>query len=810
MVSKIEGAHCDECPLRSNAFCTPKAMRSDIPYLFIGGGPSITEAYKGDFLTTTDAGKLTLSVATFNGIDRDHIQYTSSVCCAGMADLSARDKKKAIACCNGPLFDRIDVADPVGVVIMGADAAQAVAGDSRVTALRVGPARTLAATETPTIVTVSPWACIALERNFQFFVTDVGKLVNDPPPFELPNYNVITDKYDALIAVGAWLKDARNQSAPQPLVLDIEVAMEKDIAFEHPDRFEMLCLGLKYGDEPITVVAEKGLSKQFYQLLGDLCKYTEVTAHNGKFDLAGLRPHCGKIDLNFDTMLASYSFDERTGIHGLKYLAQEYLGAPEYDAEIKDIVGASKNFALIPKDLLYKYNAYDIHCTSELKKLYQRRLNDNPVVAKAFNHLIATSNMLQDVENMGMAIDVSYLGALEHEFVERIASRREELVSLSETTGMLYDKKLGFNPNSFAQVKQFLRDQSVAVPSTSKENLLKVVDKIDQIKATLSEEATLPVNLSVVDDFIKCLLEYKSDTKLNGTYIQGTKERLYRGKVHPTYLIHGTTTGRLSARNPNTQNVAGDLSIKRMFVSSGPDRSLVHADYSQAELRIVSWLAGDMYFRDIFNDGTRDLFDELIVEVFPGSNKELEDPFEWKHNKRRKVKAMVYGLGYGLTEYGLARQLEISVDEAQAMMEKFFEVIPEVVQWQKNVKRQVLDGHNLVTPFGRHRRYSLITNENKRSVLNEALAFLPQSTASDTTVSAAIVLNKKLFKTFGPEVRIINLVHDDIIADCPDDIVEDVEQMLRNEMLSAAYKVVGDYVKFDVGTGYAKSWDKML
>lgn len=803
MVLKHPLADCENCPLYDGTYYQ-QPMVDDAKYLFVGSSPTTNEGFKGGFLRSTEAGKLVQSVCSVHQIDRNSVNYTTAVRCSGLGDLKLADRRKAIAACNNVLFDDLDKADPVAVVTLGGEAHQALTGSRQaVSAARVGPAKYSEVTETILVPTISPWACIQNESQFQFLVTDIAKLVYAPPVFTPPEWELVTTEQEALDIIDKWMDKSWGHAGMYPdlidLTVDIEVAMEKDISFEHPERYEMLCIGAALGNDPVVVFAEEALTKEFWNALAELCKHVEVVAHNGKFDLNGLRPLCGKVHLGFDTMLAHYVLDERTGIHGLKYLAQEYLGAPAYDDEITALMGKSKDFGSVPKEILYKYNAYDIHCTRELKKLFKARLAETGLTHVA-EFLVAVSNMLQDVEHFGMTIDQEYLGELDHTYTLRMA---EQIEKLQETAGG------SFNPRSYQQIKKFLLDHGVEVPSTSAEILQNVLDRIKEIAK--ENEGALPKNLLVVYDMLTTLMEYRKDQKLYGTYIDGTKQRLYFGKVHPTYLIHGTTTGRLSARNPNTQNIASSPEIKRLFIPRGPEFSLVHADYSQAELRVLSYFAKDRYFRDIFNDGTRDLFDELIVEIFPGSIKELEDEFSWKM-KRRKVKTVVYGLNYGRTKYGVAHGLDIEVEEAEEIMDRFFSTIPEIIDFQAWVKDQVRAGHDLVTPFGRRRRYSLITKANENKVMNEALAFMPQSTASDCTVSAAIRVDAEFKRIWGDSPdrpQIINLVHDDIITDARDDDVEQVGEILRRHMIEVAEEIVEGYVKFDVAANAGKSWDEL-
>lgn len=791
-------AKCEECPLARNTYYQ-QPIDTTAEYLYVGSGPTDSEGFKGGFLRASEAGQLINAVNNIHGISLEDVTYTTAVRCSGLSDLKLTDKRKAINACNGALFSDIDAVDPAAVVALGGEAHVALTGDRKaISSARVGPAKYNETVDAVLVPTVSPWACIQNESQFQFLVTDIAKLVHQPPVFTPPEWELLTTEAEALAVMDKLILHG---VLGGDLTTDIEVAMEKDISFEHPDRYEMLCVGVKLNNSVVYVFAEDALSQPFWYKYKQLCDYTTVVGHNGKFDLNGLRAHCGKIKLGFDTMLAHYVLDERTGIHGLKYLAQEYLGAPPYDDEITALMGKSKDFGSVPKEILYKYNAYDVHCTYELKKLFAARLEELRMT-HVHDFLIEVSNMLQDVERQGMTIDQKYLGELDYEYTQLMVTQLEALRDYGGPD---------FNPRSYQQIKKFLEEQGVTVPGTSAAILEEVIAAIEKMAKEQGDD--LPGNLALVYGMLTTLLEYRKANKLYGTYIDGTKQRLYRGRVHPTYLIHGTTTGRLSARNPNTQNIASDKKIKRLFVprDGGEQYSLVHADYSQAELRVLSYLAGDDYFRRIFNDSSRDLFDELIVEIYPGSIKELEDPAEWKQ-KRRVVKTVVYGLNYGRTEYGIAHGLGIDVEEALEIKNRFFSTIPEIIAWQEGIKRQVLRGDNLVTPFGRHRRYSLITKQNKNKVMNEALAFMPQSIASDCTVSAAIAVAREFQEGWGnvPNApKIINLVHDDIIVDCHDADTLAVSNILRKAMIHSASEAVNNYVRFDVESDIGKSWDKL-
>ena len=304
-----------------------------------------------------------------------------------------------------------------------------------------------------------------------------------------------------------------------------------------------------------------------------------------------------------------------------------------------------------------------------------------------------------------------------------------------------------------------------------------------------------------VHEFTELLLKYRREQKLYGTYVKGTSQRLYRGRVFPTFLLHGSVTGRLACRNPNVQNVPRESSIRRLFVPSKPENVFIQVDYSQAELRVLSFLAGDEYFRDIFNGGDRDLFNELTPVLYPKADRSRLSPSEWKE-LRIRVKAYVYGVSYGRTEFSIAKEFDVSVAEAAKGMSAFFSVIPEIVAFREETRARVLRGEDLVTPFGRRRRYPLITKENVKDIMNEALAFLPQSTASDMCLQAMTWVRRDL-RGWG---WVRNIIHDALLIEAHRDDAEEIAALASKHMIASAATIVGDYVKFDTEYKIGTDW----
>jgi len=756
----------------------------------VGEAPGLQEARRG-VPFTGPSGKLLDAVLHHHGIERGDVLLANA--CSCRPPDNSTPPKMAIAACQPRLLSELQDRGVDTVVALGNTAAISLLGYGGVTKIRAGTGRKSDSLPGVRIIpTLHPAAALRQADLFPNIVTDIGK-VNSPNVVFTPPVYVVGDTEDEAIG---YLTQLENRPA-RPIVVDIEVDIEKDTSFDHPNQYGMLCTGLGYERGKALILGEGAMGSERVRVhTGNLLRSRPIVGQNFKFDGAGLYPLIGPVEVWFDTMIASYTFDERPGIHGLKYQAVEYLGAPQYDLEIKKYVGPGIGYGAIPRPLLYKYNAYDLVCTYDLKDMWIGRYEDSaygPELRRVHDFLCRASNQLMYVELNGIAIDRDYLNQLERDFLvslEGIEGDLDGIISRDPEAEHQFEKRgTGINPRSPLQVKKYFTTRNIDVPNTNKETLNLILDKYG---SQISDE---------VRDFCTTLLKHRKEAKLYGTYVKGIRKRLYRGRVYPTFLLHGTTTGRLSCRNPNLQNIPRGSTIRRQFVPSKTDNVFVEADYAQAELRVLSFLAGDSYFRDIFNGGERDLFDELTPVLYKGAVRDEFDAFAWKE-LRIRVKAYVYGVSYGREAYSIAQEFDIPQGEAKRGMNAFFGVIPEIVAFREKTRRDVLAGNDLVTPFGRRRRYMLITKENVKDVMNEALAFKPQSTASDICLGAMTEIRQDL-KGIG---YVRNIVHDSILAECHRSRVDEVKEIMEKRMLESAHSIVGDYVKFAVDFKVGDNW----
>jgi uracil-DNA glycosylase family 4 len=780
----------------------PSLIPVGVPRLaVVGEAPGFQETIYGEPFKGP-SGKLLDKVLDYHGFARKEVLYTN-VCLCRPPD-NATPPAAAQAACRGRLIRELDESGVSTVVALGGTATNSLVDDPRtITTLRVGPPKQPTRQLSGSSVTrvIPTWHPAYTLRNadaFPTLVSDIEKVNRlDMGSWVEPEWGYYDEPLQAVTFLDD-LKDWQNATGHYEMVVDIEVGIEKDTAFDHPNMYQMLCVGLCWEKGETAVIGEEAMKNaQVRGRLDRLLKRSKIIAHNGKFDLAGLYPIFPGLTLWFDTMLAHYALDERSGGHGLKILAVERLGAPAYDDEIKQYVPRGGNYANIPREILYKYNALDVACTWALYELFSAELDapvdetwpypELPVKSLRDWHdfLVAASNQLMYLELNGISVDVEYNTQLSLEYIEKLQNMEE---SLSAIVAQATQNDIpSINPRSPKQVKEYLHSEGILMGTTNR-------DALEELQSRLDET-------SYAGRFVNGLLEHRFEAKRYGTFVKGIRQRLYGGRVFTNYLLHGTTSGRLASRNPNLQNIVRDKNIRRQFVAGKPGNILVQADYKQAEGRVIAWLAHDTYLRDIFADESADLFNMLGAGLYKCSPEELQDGSPLAKERRVRTKAFFYGIGFGREYYSIAKEYKLPIREAERDYNAFLETIPDTVRWQQAIKERVLSGKDLISPFGRRRRFSLITPQNQKDVFNEALSYLPQSTASDICLSALIQLRPKL-----RGIGFIRLtIHDALVVETPEARLEQVSDMLRTEMVEAARRIT-TYVPFAVDVSHGHSW----
>lgn len=604
------------------------------------------------------------------------------------------------------------------------------------------------------------------------------------------------------------------------VVVDIETGGDLDTML--PEELWLLSVAITDGKR-VMVLSEEWLEiKRNKDVLRDfLLSGVKLIAHNMKFDFRTLSAVLGAdIKGHLCTMLLHHAINPGAKEHGLKPTVQKYLGAPEWEHYTKEFVkGRYKTgseapeyypkdlfdkymalapqlgnipvgFEAIPREHLYLYNAYDVYWTWHLYEYLLKAATGDPRIARIAKFEFEMSNFFQDVERNGVAVDWDYLEMLRMQLEAEEIVVLEEIRELAATAG--YEGWATFNPNAPVQVKKLYAAAGITLKSTAQGIL---------------EDLKLDEN-SLGGKITTKLLEARKVTKLKGTYVVGIQKRTHDGVVYPDFLVHGTSTGRLSSRDPNIQNVPrdedGKISLRRIFVPRDLEtRSLVSVDYSQAELRVMACMSEDPYLISLFQPGMPDFFDSLMPTAFPRHNLEELDK-DTKKNMRANLKGVIYGMSYGRRAPAIAKALEMPVGEAQSIINNYFRAAPHLYDWRADIEAAAVDPtRTLVSPFGRYYQAEVVTGRNKQNIINSGLAFLPQSTASDICVTAAMAVATWLSDY---DAYIIATIHDAILIDCPDEHIEEVSRRVQEEMEAAGDAVFGGVVPFATEATHGKSW----
>lgn len=470
--------------------------------------------------------------------------------------------------------------------------------------------------------------------------------------------------------------------------------------------------------------------------------------HNGKFDVSFLRakgiPH-NQCRVDEDTLLLSYSLDEVGGRHSLEQCVVDHLGLPEYKDKIKaHMKKTGTDWRTVDKDHLCRYNAEDVVHTALLFNHLHPKVMRVKHLRKAYKKLmIPASNALATIELNGMPIDQTVLAASQKELEGKMEAARVEVAKV------VMDED--FNPNSHKQVTAALKKLGIKARATDK-------DSLKPFKGT---------------PFVDKLMAFRGVQKLLGTYIKPFVK--YGSRVHTSYLIHGTVTGRLSSSGPNMQNIPKEDIVRRHF-KTPPGRVFVSFDYSQAELRSLAVLSGDKNLIDIFKSG-KDMHAAVAAEVYGKlftreseylPDGKTENPVYNKY--RRYAKTVNFGVVYGATEPTLMERLGITWDEAHKLVTGWFAMFPEAREFMDECRAAPMLGRPLITVFGRQRRFYVVAPSNIRGQENEAGNFPHQSMCSDFTLDAAIELDRIYHSTQGLPGNAfqVNIIHDDNMFECDD------------------------------------------
>jgi DNA polymerase I len=603
------------------------------------------------------------------------------------------------------------------------------------------------------------------------------------PPLTRSYYKVTSQD-----ALDAWLA----KLAAAPLIsfdtetdsLDYMQARIVGLSFAvTPGEAAYLPLGHDYPGAPHQLDREKVLAA-FKPLLEDPTR--PKLGHHLKYDAHVLANYGIAIaGQRFDSMLESYVLNSVATRHDMDSTAEKYLGVRTIHYE--DVAGKGAKqitFNQVDVDRATEYSAEDADITLQLHLALWPQIEAVPTLKAVYETIEQPLvSVLYRMERTGVLVDRELLKIQSSE----LAARMLELQTLAHA-----EAGGPFNVDSPKQLQEILfgkmgipvtRKTPTGQPSTAE-------DVLEELAAT----HPLP----------KLILEYRGVAKLKSTYTDKLPEQIDQatGRIHTSYHQAVAATGRLSSMDPNLQNIPirtkEGRRIRQAFIAP-PGHSLVAADYSQIELRIMAHLSGDASLLQAFAED-RDVHQATAAEVFTTPLGEVTA------DQRRSAKAINFGLMYGMSAFGLARQLGIGRGDAQKYMDLYFERYPGVKRYMEQTRHQARESGFVETVFGRRLYLPEIQSRNQalrqyaeRSAINAPM----QGTAADIIKRAMIDVDGWL-QTSRLPARLIMQVHDELVLEVADHAVPAVVNELRAHMARAAKLAVP--LKVDVGIGL--NWDE--
>ena len=486
----------------------------------------------------------------------------------------------------------------------------------------------------------------------------------------------------------------------------------------------------------------------------------------------------------FDTMLESYVFNPTGNRHDMDTLALKYLG--HRTVHYEDIAGKGARqipFSEVPIETASHYAAEDADITLQLHEHLWPRLQQEPALARVLTDIeVPLIPVLARMEQRGVLIDGALLASQSKELGKQI----HQLEQAAHTAA-----GQPFNLGSPLQLQQILFEKQG----------LPVVRKTPKGQPSTAEDVLQ--ELAIDYELPRLILEHRSLSKLKSTYTDRLPEQINprTGRVHTSYHQAVAATGRLSSTDPNLQNIpirtAQGRRIRQAFIAP-PDCLIMACDYSQIELRIMAHLSGDVGLLKAFLAGV-DVHQATASEVFNLPYDEVDS------DHRRAAKAINFGLMYGMSAFGLARQLNIGRQEAQAYMDTYFLRYPDVRQFMEATRQQARDKGYVETLFGRRLYLADInaSNMQRRQAAERAAINAPmQGTAADIIKRAMIEVDRWL-QSHMPGAHLVMQVHDELVFEVPMDLLEPLRTAVVRCMSAAADLKV----PLVVDTGSGPDWD---
>ena len=785
-------AKCESCPLKNQTYVPSYTGGGNGRFVFIGEAPGHEEAIRKQPFVG-QSGKLLRSVSTRAGIDITEQVLTNAVSChpPGNREPTAQE----IECCFPRLAYEIETyASEATIVTLGKTAAQTVLGEAkysdRVSQWNEWRSR-------PVISTWHPAYVLRQPGQMHTLMSDIARAqrgrhfgpLSAPPGFFVPA--------DA-IQLHDWL-----QTCPYGATVAFDLETDNVIWYDTPTTpaDEVLMLGMAWSpDEAVIVPADMlAHSPGVWGVLQAFFDREDLTfvGHNAKFDELFLRSIGLEVHSKFDTFLAHYVLYE-DGTHGLKALAAEYFDLHDYEQALvqKYLKNRNDRYSKVPFIHLAQYCAWDVVVTWSLKSILEEQLRADGLYEWPFMNVIMKAHKaLAQVEWLGIAVDRDYLTRMgrymQHEMnvleLDLQSTAAQEIIDLGKDKRVALIKKAhhlghkGGYPSTIMDVIALKSRLNVRSPQQLACVMYDVLKLPAPTGRRMSPRTTAKGALDQLEGkhpFVDSLKTYRRIHKMQTSYVQNILTRVdTQERVHTTFWINGTEVGRLSSSNPALMTIPRPYEdkygaiIRGSFVA-GPGKLLIHADYSQAELRVAAVLSGEPFLIQVYQDG-RDLHTEVAVAMFS------ED---FTRENRVHTKMFNFSYLYGGSEYSFAEDAGLPLQIARKFVRDYNRVMPRLAEWKREQFEKARTKGYVDTPFGRRRRFPLITNANLEDVRKACVHMPVASTAADLTLLSMC--------------RLVDMGYD-VVLEVHDAILVEIDE---EEAEAAAKEVVA--VMVDVASTY--------
>jgi len=595
------------------------------------------------------------------------------------------------------------------------------------------------------------------------------------------NYHLITNEKE----IDEWINEAEEAG-------ELAIDTETSSLDAHQADLVGISLSTKIGKACYIPIGHKfkgclkkeAVIKKLKPLLED--KSVKKIGQNIKFDFIVLFKQ--GIDMNSmeDTMLMSYVLDAGKNRHNMDTLSEIHL--QHKTISFKEIVGTGKkeiNFSDVELDKAMEYAAEDADITYRLYKIFSKNLKLEKLtnIYEIFEKPLIKILAFMEIE--GIKIDNKFLKVLSEKFEKKINKLEKEVFKIS---------KKEFNIASPKQLGEIIYNEL----------------KIAVLKKT--RKGSFATNASVLEDlafkgheFPKLILDWRQVSKLKNTYSDALPEHINptTKRVHTSFLLAATTTGRLASSDPNLQNIPikseDGKDIRKAFIAE-KGFTLISADYNQIEMRILADLAEVKELKKAFSND-EDIHSLTASQVFNVDIKKVDQ------DMRRKAKAINFGIIYGISQYGLAKQINVSNHEADEFLNAYFLKFPEIKIYMDNTIKFCRKSGYVNNIFGRRSHFNGINDKNfnvrnfqERAAINAPI----QGSASEIMRLAMIRLNKKFENIKNNKSKILLQIHDELIFEVPVKEVKNITEIIKDEMTSVTESDLHTFstpLTVDVNTG---------